>query len=134
MIIESMKVNLLLFWIYAILAIPLLTGCAKPVETAPLEEVKSDKLVARVASIHHEEGYALIQRYGRLKLSDDAILYTLSVDGETSNLKVSGERLGQFVAVDIMSGELNVGDAVYLRDLTERGNPDNKVKLNKGET
>jgi len=129
-----MKVNLGIFMGVLVVVAPLLSSCAKPVEKPAEEVVKSDKLVARVASIHKEEGYALIQRYGRLKLGDNAILYTLSVDGKTANLKVTGERLGQFVAVDIMSGELNIGDAVYLRDLTEKGEIDNKAELNKGKS
>ena len=103
-----------------VVVMPFLASCAKPA-VEEVEVVKTDKLVARVASVHAEEGYALIQRYGRLNLGDDAILYTLSVDGVTSSLKVTGEKLGQFVAVDIVSGELNIGDAVYLRDLSEEG-------------
>lgn len=105
-----------------------LASCARPVGEA-VEVVRTDRLVARVASVHKEQGYALIQRYGRLNLGDDSILYTLSVDGVTSSLKVTGEKLGQFVAVDIVSGGLNIGDAVYLRDLAEEGDLDSKSSL-----
>ncbi len=123
-----MNINLGLLSGMLLVAVPLLNGCAKPAGK-PMEEVKSDKLIARVASIHKDEGYALIQRYGRINLGDDVILYTLSEEGMTSNLKITGEKLGQFLAVDIVSGELNIGDGVYLRNLTENDGIDNKDEL-----
>jgi len=94
-----------------------LVGCGNSVvNEEPVDEVKVDQLVARVASVYEEEGYALVQRYGRVDLEDESILYTLNDVGETSNLKVTGERLGQFLAVDIMSGDPVVGDGVFVRN------------------
>ncbi len=104
-----------------------MNSCAQPeVEVEKKMQVFPDKLVARVSSINAAEGYALIQRYGRLKVADDVILYSLGVDGEVANLKVTGERLGQFIAADITSGMPNIGDAIYLRNLDESSEDDNK--------
>lgn len=79
-----------------------------------------DQLVARVSSVYEEEGYALIQRYGRLEIPEAAILYSLGLGGKVANLKATGEKLGQFIAVDILSGELEVGDGVYLRKFDKK--------------
>lgn len=118
-------------------------SCAnnKPVEKKVEEpEEKVDKLVARVSSVNRRGEYVLIQRYGRLIIPEDSILYGLSskpviragegsegtrarADGaeqeQASSLKLTGEKLGQFLAADIVSGNPKVGDAVYLRDLED---------------
>lgn len=100
-----------------------LASCASQVEAEKAEdEVKFDKLVARVSSVNVEANYVLIQRYGRLVVPENSILYTLGSGGArggAASIKVTGERLGQFLAADIVSGELNVGDAVYLRIFDE---------------
>ncbi len=103
-------------------------ACVPPVdeEVFVVEEPK-DRLVARVASIHLKEGYTLMQRYGRLKVGDSAILYSMSASGEVANLKVTGERLGQFLAADIISGTPSIGDAIYLRNIDVTSDP--KVTL-----
>ena len=84
------------------------------------DEVKvvPDKLVARVSSVNSASGYVLIQKLGRLVIPEDAILYTLGSEGNemsVASIKVTGEKLGQFLAADIITGKLIVGDAVYLR-------------------
>ena len=124
--------NLFVSPLFSFLAIACLnmTACSPPPQEVPVVEKKMDRLVARVASINKEAGYALIQRYGRLNVTDENILYTVSVDGKTSNLKVTGERLGQFIAADIVSGDLNIGDAVYLRIIKEHPFIDNNNQLN----
>ena len=105
--------------------------CCSCAENVPLEEVKEkkeiepqrDKMVARVASVNKAANYVLIQRFGRLVVPENAILYTLGIhsveDNSAASIKVTGERLGQFLAADILSGELAVGDAVYLRTFEE---------------
>jgi len=112
-----------------------LVGCGNSVVVdEPVDEVKVDKLVARVASVYEEEGYALVQRYGRVNLEDESILYTLNDVGETSNLKVTGERLGQFLAVDIMSGDPVVGDGVFVRNFEIVKEESRLTPLNKNAT
>lgn len=92
----------------------------KGMEGKKVEVREPDKLVARVASVNREANYVLIQRYGRLVVPEDSILYTLGPGDTTANIQVTGERLGQFLAADISSGELNVGDSVYLRKFEKK--------------
>jgi hypothetical protein len=98
-----------------------LSSCvgSKTVEVEKVEQAQRDKLVARVASVNVVANYVLIQRFGRLVIPEDSILYTLGSnareDNNAASIKVTGERLGQFLAADITSGTLVVGDAVYLR-------------------
>lgn len=40
-------------------------------------------------------------------------------EGRTSNLAVTGEKSGQFLAADIRSGVAKVGDSVYYRPVAE---------------
>ena len=109
-----------------------LSSCAgsKPVEVDDVDEPQRDKLVARVSSVNLAANYVLIQRFGRLDVPEDSILYTLgshaAEDNNAASIKVTGERLGQFLAADIMSGELTVGDAVYLRTFEEEGVSDSQ--------
>ena len=114
-------------------------------------EEKLDKLVARVSSVNKGAEYVLIQRYGRLEIPEDSIVYTLNNSAgqeQASSLKITGERLGQFLAADIMSGDPAVGDAVYLRNLERKvtkttlqplapnhpGTPQNKSQVIEQET
>ncbi len=100
-----------------------LNSCAgsKPEVVEKLENSVPDKMVGRVASVNSAAEYVLIQRFGRLEIPEDAILYTLGSstvgDDSVASIKVTGERLGQFLAADIVTGKLQVGDAVYLRTL-----------------
>ncbi len=105
---------------------PVMMSCSSSPPETPQEEVKVDKLVARVASVNAAEKYALIQRYGKLNVEDNELLYTMGMEGKTASLKVTGERLGQHIAVDIVSGELSIGDAVFLRSLEKEEKVDDK--------
>lgn len=78
----------------------------KPTTTAP-------KLVGRIASIPSDKRFVLIQSYGKWETESGAILTTLGPDSRTANLRVTGEKLGEFAAADVQSGEVEKGDAVY---------------------
>ena len=110
----------------------LLGACANkaPVEEEKEVEVQPDKMVARVASVHKEAKYVLIQRFGRLVIPEDSILYTLgsnTVDvNKAGSIQLTGEKLGQFLAADIMSGDLMIGDAVYLRIFDKNDDSDSQ--------
>lgn len=97
------------------LFILLFTSCAeKPAETpAPKPKAEKAQLVGRIASIHKNPDFALIQSYGPWKVQTGAILATIGPDGRAANLKVTGEKTGQFAAADIQSGNLEIGDSVY---------------------
>jgi hypothetical protein len=92
-----------------------LSSCAdKPAEIpAPKTKEEQARLVGRIASIHKNPNFALIQSYGIWTIQTGAILATIGPDGRAANLKVTGEKTGQFAAADIQSGTLEIGDSVH---------------------
>ena len=97
-----------------------LVGCAeKPVEEdLKIKEdektpVAERRLVGRVASIPAERDFVLIQSYGTWRVASGSVVTTVGPEGRAANLRVTGEKLGQFAAADIQSGTLKVGDGVY---------------------
>lgn len=96
-----------------------LGACADQVVQEKKETVRQDRVVGRVASVYKDGGYLLIQRYRSVNLGGDKVFYVRGVGNEMSSLKVTGERLGQFIAADILNGDPQVGDAVYERVFEE---------------
>ncbi|WP_234043234.1 hypothetical protein [Luteolibacter yonseiensis] len=78
----------------------------KPVDEGP-------KLVGKIASIPADRRFVLIQRYGEWQAEAGVILTTRGPEGRTANLRVTGEKLGEFAAADLQAGTLEKGDAVY---------------------
>lgn len=103
------------FSLSLLLALLFLTSCAdKPTETpTPTQNKDQARLVGRIASINNHQKFVLIQSYGSWKIPTGAILATIGPDGRAANLKVTGEKSGQFAAADIQSGHLEIGDSVY---------------------
>jgi hypothetical protein len=98
-----------------ILPLLFLSSCADKPAATPPEKPKKDqiRLVGRIASVHKNPDFALIQSYGTWTVPTGAILATSGTDGRAANLKVTGEKTGQFAAADIQSGTLEIGDSVY---------------------
>lgn len=98
-----------------------LASCAKDVvdEGPKKPEVKQDRLVGRVASVYGKEGegYILIQRYSSLDAAGDKVFYVRSEGELVTSLRLTGERLGQYLAADIVQGAPVVGDPVFERVL-----------------
>jgi len=94
----------------------LLVACAATDE--PEEEEKPPQarpqIVGRVASIPPGRSFLLIQSIGEWRIVDGTILTTRGGEDRSANLLFTGERLGQFAAADIQSGQVEVGDAVLL--------------------
>lgn len=97
----------------------LLIACAEKPEQKPEQkprekaETERPRLVGRVASIPSDRKFVLIQSYGSWKVETGSILTTQGPDGRAANLRVTGEKLGQYAAADIQSGTLEIGDGVY---------------------
>lgn len=72
-------------------------------------------LVGRVASVPADRQFVLIQSYGTWSVAPGEPVFSAGPDGRTANLLPTGERLGQFLAADLRSGNVVVGDAVYFR-------------------
>lgn len=95
-----------------------LSSCANDKTAKPDEKEKkpasvAPKLVGRIASIPPDKRFVLIQSYGKWEVESGAILTTLGPDQRTANLRVTGEKLGEFAAADVQSGDIATGDAVY---------------------
>lgn len=97
----------------------LLTSCSffkkspKEDEDPDKPKIEAPKLVGRVASIPHDRKFVLIQSYGPWKSDAGAILTTRGPDNRAANLRVTGEKLGDFAAADLQSGTVEIGDGVY---------------------
>lgn len=93
-------------------------SCASDKPAKPEDEKKSPvaegpKLVGRIASIPADKRFVLIQSYGKWEMETGAVLTTRGPEERTANLRVTGEKLGDFAAADIQAGTLEKGDAVY---------------------
>lgn len=101
-----------------ILMLPcVVSSCADRTEEKPTTpkkvETPKPRLVGRVASIPAGRKFVLIQSYGKWDVATGAILATIGPDGRAANLRITGEKLGQFAAADIQSGTLEIGDGVF---------------------
>ncbi|MFD0895931.1 hypothetical protein KBB96_08295 [Luteolibacter ambystomatis] len=107
-------------------AATLLPGCSLFHEKPKKEEKPKEpatKLVGRVASISGDKKFVLIQSYGNWEVPTGAILATRAGENRVSNLRCSGEKLGQFAAADIQGGMPEVGDGVLYTPPVEETTP-----------
>jgi hypothetical protein len=101
-------------WLILVLMLMCISACSPTVDPQKPEDKKEKaRLVGRIASIHPSENFVLIQSYGPWEVTTGAILATVGTNGRAANLKVTGEKTGQFAAADIQSGNLEIGDSVY---------------------
>jgi len=78
-------------------------------------ETEAPRLVARIQSRPGGKDFVLLEAYGKWTLEEGVNLFSTGSDGSTAALVTSGEKLGQFVAADLISGHVEIGDAVYFR-------------------
>ena len=84
-------------------------------QEAEKSTVKGPEIVGRIASVPADRRFVLIQSYGKWEGESGQILTTRGPENRTANLKVTGEKLGEFAAADLQSGTVEVGDAVYFQ-------------------
>jgi hypothetical protein len=107
-----------------------LPGCGSSTnEQGPPQEAVSKRLAGRVQSVNRSSQFVLIRRYGYWRVDEGDVVVT-SGDGRTANLLPTGEKLGEHIAADIRSGEVEVGDAVYVRKMliSKEAKPSGEVK------
>lgn len=75
------------------------------------------RLSGRVQSVNQEDKFVLIRRYGRWHVGEGQLVESRG-EGRSANLMPTGEELGEHVAADIRSGEVEVGDGVYIRQMS----------------
>lgn len=108
--------------IITVLPLLALSSCGllkKDEATKPTVEI-GDRPVGRVDKVNKAGRYVFIRRYSSLKLDDNDLLESRAeTDGvsRSANLLATGERLGEHVAADIRSGDVRVGDNVYIREI-----------------
>ena len=91
-----------------------LSGCGlfqQEPEPTDKEEPKS-LYIGQIASVHASQGFVLIRRIPGITVESGTILIAEGIGGAASNLRVSGESLGQMLAADIQSGTPQAGDSV----------------------
>jgi hypothetical protein len=104
-----------------------LAACGSLKPTAPEKTKPEDKkeviigpkLVGQITSYHAEQHFVLIQYYGKWEVVNGAILTTRGPDARSANLRVTGEKLGEFAAADLQSGTVEKGDAVYSQHIPQ---------------
>lgn len=115
---------------HLVLGVSLLTSCSLFNGTGeqPVESESAPRLVGRIDSVPAGEDFVLIQSYGPWRVAEGSILTGSGSDGRTSNLVVTGEKLGQHAAADVRSGVAKVGDSVYYRPLEGAGGDENSAE------
>ena len=69
-------------------------------------------IVGRIASVSKLGKFVLIQQLGKGKLPQGIVYQARGPEGRTASLRPSGERVRDFYAADLLSGEAAKGDAV----------------------
>lgn len=83
-------------------------------KTEPVPVNKNKRLAGRVDRVIGSSDFVLIRKYGKWAILSGEIVISQG-QGRTANLLPTGEELGEHVAADIRSGDVQVGDAVYIR-------------------
>ena len=95
----------------------LLISCSRETASDAVKEVQSIEgpdqiIVGRIASVSKRGKFVLIQKLGTGTLPKDIIYQSRGPDGRTASLRPSGERVRDFFAADLLSGETEKGFAV----------------------
>ena len=113
--------TVLRFLILSLLGSCLLSSCGLLKRKSKGDAVKGNpdfRLSGRIQQVNQDAQFVLIRRYGPWKVGKDQIVESRG-DGRTANLLPTGEELGEHIAADIRSGNVEVGDAVYIRKISK---------------
>ncbi|MBK1791541.1 hypothetical protein [Persicirhabdus sediminis] len=88
-------------------------------EEKPVSSQPRSVLVGRVASVNKQGQHVQIRRYGSWRIPFGAIVTSQGDNGRMASLQPSRERLGEYISADIRSGEVEVGDGVYVMQLVD---------------
>ncbi len=102
-----------------LLPLLLLTSCGSLKEDEEPEDKKEEKatgpkkrIIGRIASVSRAGEFVLIQKFGPGALPKNTIYQSQGPAGRSASLKPSGERVRDFYAADLVSGNVEKGDAV----------------------
>ena len=102
-----------------LLPILCLAACGLFEEEEEKDEPTGPRLVGRIAAVHEDHGFVLVQGFDELKLGEGLLLTTRGEDDRSASLVVTGERSGRYSAADLKGGQVEVGDAVFARPKVE---------------
>ena len=98
----------------------LLSSCGLLKKKPQVVRNESDtRLAGRIQSVNKTDRFVLIRRYGLWRVKEGQVVVSRGDDGRTSNLIPTGEKLGEHVAADIRSGDVEIGDSVYIRQVVK---------------
>lgn len=101
-----------------------LSACGWFSKEEEVEEPTGPLLVGRIAAVHANHGFVLVQGFNDLKLAGGLLLTTQGEGDRVGSLMVTGERSGRYSAADIKAGDIEVGDAVFARPKREGKAPE----------
>ena len=94
----------------------------EPEKVGPSKEERAPvRVVGEIASVH-PEGFVLIRRHAQGFFGSGNLISSLSPEGNTASLRLTGETLGRYFAADIQEGRPATGDLVIVRRLAEGPN------------
>ncbi len=81
-------------------------------ETQPKITGPEKRVVGRIASVSKAGEFVLIQKFGPGTLPKNTLYQSQGPQGRAASLRPSGERVRDFYAADLVSGDVEKGDAV----------------------
>jgi len=87
-------------------------------ETKDPEEVRAPPMrtIGEIVSVHPDEKFVLVKRFLQVgAFGQSNLIASVSPEGTTSSLILTGEKLGRLYAADIQEGKPSRGDLVVIR-------------------
>ena len=87
------------------------------------EEVRAPPMrtIGEIVSVHSDENFVLVKRFLQAGTFGSDLIASVSPEGTTSSLILTGEKLGRFYAADIKEGKPSRGDLVVIRRTDGKG-------------
>jgi hypothetical protein len=81
------------------------------------EEVRAPPMrtIGEIVSVHPDENFVLVKRFLQAGAFGSEMIASVSPEGTTSSLILTGEKLGRLYAADIKEGKPSRGDLVVIR-------------------
>ena len=97
-------------------------------EAKGLGEVRAPPMrtIGEIVSVHSDEKFVLVKRFLQAGAFGSELIASVSPDGTTSSLILTGEKLGRFYAADIQEGKPSRGDLVVIRRTDGKGPPNGR--------
>ncbi|MAT30519.1 MAG: hypothetical protein CMP29_01860 [Roseibacillus sp.] len=92
------------------------------------EEVRAPPMrtIGEIVSVHPDEKFVLVKRFLQAGAFGSELIASVSPEGTTSSLILTGEKLGRFYAADIQEGKPSRGDLVVIRRTDGKGPPNGR--------